>query len=496
MAKFKKYQTGIDQEIVLNITSLLPKNHLVYFIENCVSQLDTSELESGYSELGQSGFHPKMLLSVLFYGYIKGIRSGRKLAEACEENVGFIYLSKNYFPKKTVLNDFRCKHYKYFEIFFQEVLMLFDKSDINGSTSIFDGSKIKANASKKKTKTSAKYKKWLTVLSEDIKEIEEELSLELPEEETIALKKKITRCLNLHQKITEVESALSAEDEKVNLTDTDAHFQKGKKGYFDLFYNVQVGCNEIQVILHADVCTDANDRQQLQPCIEGVEKNTKQKVDQAIADAGYSSFDNMEFMKKNSITGFIPDQDFGKDFSDKPYHKHHFKEDQKNNQIICPKGQILKYSQTRKEGKNTFKVYKGTNCEKCPARLMCTKGKARTVRIEIREPLKQEMRQRLQTDEGKAIYQKRFHPIEAIFGHLKFNLGFNHFLLRGLKKVQAEFYLMCLTYNLRKLFSFFCYRTIAQLIMDISMKLYCYPSLSKNFLNVILILHLILIHIW
>lgn len=192
MAKFKKYQTGVAQEVILDIRIILPKGHMVYFIEACVSQLDTSSLESKYSELGKSGFHPKMMLSILFYGYIKGIRSGRKLATACEENIAFIYLSKNYFPKKTAINNFRHKHYATFELLFQEVLGLFNDLEKDGSTSIFDGSKLRANASKKRTKTKMKYEKWLEVLEEDLKEIKEELSCELPLKEEILLLKKKT----------------------------------------------------------------------------------------------------------------------------------------------------------------------------------------------------------------------------------------------------------------------------------------------------------------
>ena len=55
------------------------------------------------------------------------------------------------------------------------------------------------------------------------------------------------------------------------------------------------------------------------------------------------------------------------------------------------------------------------------------------------------------SEEGKKIYLRRLHPIEAIFGHFKYNLGYTRFLLRGLEKVKAEFSLMCLTYNLGKL---------------------------------------------
>lgn len=190
MAKFKEYQTGIGEELLININTLLPKDHLAYFIEESVNKLDTSAIECNYSELGQSGYHPKMMLSLLFYGYIIGIRSGRKIATACEENIVFIYLSKSYFPKKTVINEFRRKHYKTFEDLFIQVLMLFDLSDRDSSTSIFDGSKLEANASKKRTKTKAKYKKWLAELSEDIEELEAELSVKLSKEASVELKKK------------------------------------------------------------------------------------------------------------------------------------------------------------------------------------------------------------------------------------------------------------------------------------------------------------------
>jgi len=149
MAKFKPYQTGLESGWTLNICDLLGKDHLVFFIEHCVSQLDTSKIEATYSCLGPNAFHPKLQLSVLFYGYMQGIRSGRKLATACKEQLPFIYLSKGYFPKKTAINDFRKANVGYFKDYFQKFLTLFDKNRKDASTSIFDGSKIAANASKR-----------------------------------------------------------------------------------------------------------------------------------------------------------------------------------------------------------------------------------------------------------------------------------------------------------------------------------------------------------
>lgn len=61
------------------------------------------------------------------------------------------------------------------------------------------------------------------------------------------------------------------------------------------------------------------------------------------------------------------------------------------------------------------------------------------------------MREKLLTEEGRRIYRKRMHTVEPPFGHLKHNLGYKTFLLRSIEKVRAEFKLMCIGYNLAKI---------------------------------------------
>jgi len=179
MGKFKKYEIGITQGMTIDHSQLLPRDHLAFFVEEQVSKLDTSEIESNYSHLGRSGLHPKLLLSVLFLGYMLGIRSGRKLATACGENIGFIYLSKGYFPKKTVINEFRRLNVDHFDDLFKQILGLFDDSEkVDASTSIFDGSKLGANASRWQSRDKATYEKWLGHLSADIEAIKKELAIE------------------------------------------------------------------------------------------------------------------------------------------------------------------------------------------------------------------------------------------------------------------------------------------------------------------------------
>jgi hypothetical protein len=97
------------------------------------------------------------------------------------------------------------------------------------------------------------------------------------------------------------------------------------------------------------------------------------------------------------------------------------------------------------------RIYQASDCPGCPVRLPCTKARYRTIAREKREPLQEEMRKRLLSEEGRQKYKKRLYTVEPIFGHLKYNLGFKSFLLRSLEKVRGEFQLMCIGYNLRKI---------------------------------------------
>lgn len=92
MAKFKPYNVNRKLNIKLDIDHIVNNDHLCKQIEHIVSALDTSGLEDNYSSVGQNALHPRMMLSIVFYGYAIGVRSGRKLATSCQENLPFIYL--------------------------------------------------------------------------------------------------------------------------------------------------------------------------------------------------------------------------------------------------------------------------------------------------------------------------------------------------------------------------------------------------------------------
>jgi len=179
MAKFKPYNINRKLNIKLDIDHIIDEDHLCKQIEHIVSGLDTFKIEEGYSPVGQNALHPKMMLCLVFYGYAVGVRSGRRLATYCQENLPFIYLSKGYFPQKTALNEFRRKNYLYFHDLFVQVLKIAGQQGIGDFTfSIADGTKIGANSSKGRSKNKEQFGKWEASLLEDISEIEKELSEE------------------------------------------------------------------------------------------------------------------------------------------------------------------------------------------------------------------------------------------------------------------------------------------------------------------------------
>ena len=177
MANYKQSPPSSEKGIKLDIPldDFIVEDDPSRVIQQIVWSLDTSKIESTYSEIGQRAHHPKMLLSVIFYGYTQGIRSGRKLSLACSTDVRFIWLSHGSRPKKTVLNDFRSKHYQFFEDLFKQVVnQAIDQGFIDLSQPMFgDGSKIRACANARHSFTQEQYKKWLVNLEQDIDELSE-----------------------------------------------------------------------------------------------------------------------------------------------------------------------------------------------------------------------------------------------------------------------------------------------------------------------------------
>jgi transposase len=364
-----------------------------------------------------------------------------------------MFLASMHRPDFRTINDFRKDNLDQFSKYFVDVLKICRSLEMaNVGTLAIDGTKIRANAATDRTKDKQGYQQWLQRIDDELKQLHQKANTinrqedqQYGEQRGDELPKSIQSKQQLKQKIQQALQQLEQEDEKINLTDPDAKpIQSG--GRIQSNYNCQGAVSLDGVIVAAYATSAASDKEQLCKVIAQTQHNVEQKPETILADSGYASYQNYEWLQQQQINAYMPDQEFDQQIKRKqdPYDRSHFTYNQTTDCYTCPQQQPLIFSHLdeSKKKKQKSRVYAGTQCHQCPVRPQCTRGARRTIYQELREPLRQQARDRLSTEEGKGIYQKRMHTIEPRWGNIKFNRKFKMFQLRSLKKVDAEFKLM------------------------------------------------------
>lgn len=185
--------------------------------------------------MGQKSYHPHLLLKLLFYGYSIGIRSGRKIAAACESDTAFMYLSSMYKPDFRTINDFRKDNIDFIQKAFVHIVQLCKALGMcRAGMLIIDSTKLKANASAEHSKTKEQYEQWIERIDTDIKNMLNEVEqTDKKEDEQYGdnrgdeLPKDLQSKQKLKEKIKQVLEQMNDEKERINLTDKEAKFIKG-----------------------------------------------------------------------------------------------------------------------------------------------------------------------------------------------------------------------------------------------------------------------------
>src|SRR6202790_3339598 len=179
-----------------------------------------------------------------------------------------------------------------------------------------------------------------------------------------------------------------------NFTDPESRIMKGPDGFVQA-YNTQIAVEpDFQFIVGQTVTPAANDKQQIAPLVEVIQEQSGQKPEEVLADSGYCSEENLKYLAKKRIEGFVTT------------------EKQKHGERRAP-------------------------CKRGPL----PQGSSRVER----------MQRKLETKAGAAVYAFRKTIVEPVFGQIKQARGFRQFLLRGLEKVRGEWALICMTHNILKL---------------------------------------------
>lgn len=249
-------------------------------------------------------------------------------------------------------------------------------------------------------------------------------------------------------------------------TDNDAIFMRMKEdhmlnGQLKPGYNVQIGTNN-QFILNYSIHQSAGDTITLKENLEKFKKIYGRMPQKTIADAGYGSEENYEYLKENNIENYVKYNYFHKEqkrsFKKQIFRAENMPYDKEKDEYICPDNKKLKYKETVKRKSDTgyiqtLKIYECEDCTNCTHRNLCTKSKYNR-RIQINErlnELKEEVKEKLLSPLGIKLRGQRCIEPESVFGQIKWNKKFKRFLLRGMEKVNIEWGLIAIAHNLSKL---------------------------------------------
>lgn len=484
-----------------NIFNKIPQNHPVRLVDMVVNQLDISEIIQTYKGGGTSSYHPRMMIKVLFYGYLSNVYSCRKIAKALGENIHFMYLAGNSTPDFRTINDFRGKKMKnrIQKLFSEVVSMLVEQGYISLDVQYIDGTKIESasgrytfvwrgSVEKNKEKLEAKIAKVLSDIESAMKLDDQE-----PTNETLP---KAINSDELRNKLSEINKRLKEPTKKqlkeldklqqehlprlekyerqletigernsCSRTDGDATFMRMKEdhmknGQLKPAYNTQIS-TEKQFITHASIHQKPGDTTTLESHLDGFEQAHRKQSKVIVADSGYGSEENYEMLESKGIEGYVKYNYFHKEQKRKMKNNSFLVQNLFYNTeqdfFVCPMGQRMARIGRGKRISETGYVsqisyYQATNCNNCPLRGLCHQSKGNR-RIEVNHrlnELKRKARERLNSEKGLEHRSKRPIEPEAVFGQLKSNNKFTRFTLRGMEKVETEFFLMALGHNLRK----------------------------------------------
>lgn len=233
------------------------------------------------------------------------------------------------------------------------------------------------------------------------------------------------------------EKLLAGGLKEINLTDSEATAMLHGGYRAEPSYNGQIAVEErYGVIVAATFSNNPADYGALVELVEEAAETTGEKPSEVLADSGFSSYENLQYLEERDIEGYIPDQrmeSLRKGTCQRPeFQRSRFRYDEAEDCYICPMGKSLPYrGLLRREGKPDLRIYKGTECGGCEQKARCTKAEYRTISVDPRQFLMQKMRARLETKEGKKKYGKRKYVVEPVFGDIKYNRKMGGLLLRG-----------------------------------------------------------------
>jgi transposase len=457
------YISGLDrnQAAIVTLDQYVDEDNLCRVIDAFVNSLDFKELGFMYSvpkDTGRPPFDPGDMMKLYLYGNQYRIRSSRRLEAESMRNVEVMWLLNGLAPDDKTISNFRKDNRKAMKEVFKTFNRLCMALGLFGKDTVaVDGTKIKANNSRKHHYTQNDTEKMLGRLDKKVAEYLNELDRNdieesgdpRPDREAVeaALEKIMGRKSELEAILEKIKENGG---EPVCTVDEDAALMKqgGGKG-FDVCYNVQTSVDdENGLVVDFNVTDHANDLGELSDMVERSKEVLGVDKINVLADTGYSKGEEIDASEEAGATCYIPKAKPSHQPKNEEFNRENFKYDAESNTYTCPTGNVM--PQVRTRARDGFKVYANrAACKECPVKDQCTKSQ--TLREIERSPYQENVdRADRNAKENPDLYQRRMELSEHPFGVVKRIWGFGQFLCRGNEMVTGEIALAFMAFNLRR----------------------------------------------
>jgi transposase len=485
------------------LDAVISKDDPVRLVDEVLAETDWSEWEAEFPrQRGQPPIHPKHLASAILYGMYRGIRSSRRLEEACNYRMDFIWLVEGRRIDHTTFNKFRTKFHKPLKSLFRKIgRIAMVMGLIQLGQVAFDGTRVKASNSRFKTRTAKTLQEKLqyldglfdTLMSQlnaaDQEEIGQGSPCHLPEHlvEIEERRQQVKAALEQVQAADEARHRRGVNSQKnpaqIPTTDPESRVMPNKEGgYAPNYTPVATTDGTRGFIVDCDVLAEVNEGPAAVASVDRIEATFGERPTNFLTDAGNNSGQIMQEMEQRGVEFYAPvessqpqpgnpalrpdpTQPVPESEWPKLTRNDHGQLDKscfvyvpEEDQYYCPQGHAMPFQKNqpvRRGGETVSKrVYRCAYCADCPLAMACLSRHAKRGRTINRDPY-EEVRERTATRmasaSGQRLYKQRPRIAETPFGVLKMIMGFRQFLLRGLEKVKTEWLWAATSFNLMKL---------------------------------------------
>jgi transposase len=503
MAKFKPLNENQLVMLPISLQNQLVPGTLEHTISELVDKhLDLSVFDARYNndETGAAAIHPKILLKVILLAYARGMISSRQIERACQENILFIALSYGYAPDHSTIASFISSMQSEIETLFSNGLLVCEELGLlDGTHFSLDGVKLSANVSKEWSGTLDELKHKRDKLQEKLQRVmaehaqadqQPEIELERQKKRERRFQRQVER-LNEFLQDREPKRGSDGKEIQSNALDNGSVKMPSSHGVVQGYNAQALVDSKHQVILAAEAFA-SQDHENLKPMLDGAKKNvaaigkdeTYFQGKQLTADSNYHSFNSLTVCKDEKIDAYIPDIQFRKRdprfadqerFQDGSHGRQRpdakpslfttvdFSFDPDKQVYLCPQGKELTcHARNQVNRYRTYDIYhaRSEDCIACPLKARClskstTSRRYLSIPVDSQPPnLIDEMKAKIDSEEGKRIYARRLGIVEPVFANLCVQKRMNRFTLRTKLKVDVQWRLFAMVHNIGKIHTF------------------------------------------